>query len=240
MGYSTAQDVGAGSCDAVKGLPMGLPGAVEPTRYVGGTEDGPPVTGDFEVGDFVVDPEGVVSTPTIADPGGDEGDLLTRSGGVWVAAPPEPAGFVPRIVPIPAQAAVCVGTAWSISANSPVYLFSPAIYGYPLNDSYDPDDNYAIVENVLLEAGTWTLSGYAFRYVTTVGILTVEIDDVVVGTMDWLGDTSGFHMEVIEGIEIAETGYHTFRFYSNTTSENPAPSYWSATISEPLMVRTGD
>ena len=40
---------------AVKGLPLGLAGAVEATRYAGATAGGPPTTGTFAVGDFVLD-----------------------------------------------------------------------------------------------------------------------------------------------------------------------------------------
>jgi len=39
----------------VKGIPVGLTGAVEATRYVGATTAGAPVTGTFAVGDLVVD-----------------------------------------------------------------------------------------------------------------------------------------------------------------------------------------
>ena len=40
---------------AVKGLPLGLAGAVEVTRYAGATAGGLPTTGTFAVGDFVLD-----------------------------------------------------------------------------------------------------------------------------------------------------------------------------------------
>jgi hypothetical protein len=37
-----------------QGLPLGLPGAVQPARFVGGTVNGAPSTGIFEIGDFVI------------------------------------------------------------------------------------------------------------------------------------------------------------------------------------------
>ena len=40
---------------AVKGLPLGLAGAVEATRYAGATAGGAPTAGTFAVGDFVLD-----------------------------------------------------------------------------------------------------------------------------------------------------------------------------------------
>lgn len=42
----------------VLGLPVGAPGATAPARFVGGTAQGPPVTGSFNGGDFVVDQTG--------------------------------------------------------------------------------------------------------------------------------------------------------------------------------------
>lgn len=44
----------------VLGMPRALAGATAPTRYVGATASGPPSTGSFIVGDFVVDGNGVV------------------------------------------------------------------------------------------------------------------------------------------------------------------------------------
>ena len=38
----------------------GVPGATAPSRYVGGTVSGPPASGTFAVGDFVIDQTGVV------------------------------------------------------------------------------------------------------------------------------------------------------------------------------------
>lgn len=39
----------------VQGSPVGLPGALRPARFVGGTSAGPPLSGTFNQGDFVVD-----------------------------------------------------------------------------------------------------------------------------------------------------------------------------------------
>jgi hypothetical protein len=46
--------------------PTGLPGATAATRYVGGTVSGPPASGTFAVGDFVVDQSGAAWVCTVA------------------------------------------------------------------------------------------------------------------------------------------------------------------------------
>src|ERR1035437_445025 len=51
---------------ATLGLPLALTGATTATRYVGGTAAGPPTTGTFAVGDFVVTAEGLVWACTSA------------------------------------------------------------------------------------------------------------------------------------------------------------------------------
>ncbi len=48
------------------GYPLGLTGAVSPTRYVGGTALVAPTTGTFAVGDFVVTQDGKVFACTVA------------------------------------------------------------------------------------------------------------------------------------------------------------------------------
>lgn len=51
--------------------PLQLPGAPAETRYVGGTTSGPPTTGTFRVGDFVVDQSGLLwICRTAGSPGG--------------------------------------------------------------------------------------------------------------------------------------------------------------------------
>lgn len=57
---------GGGGGGSSPGLPIGLPGATAPTRYVGGTASGAPVTGTFAVGDFVIDDTGAVWVCTAA------------------------------------------------------------------------------------------------------------------------------------------------------------------------------
>jgi hypothetical protein len=59
MGFS-------GGGRATNYAPVGLPGATAPTRYVGGTASGAPVSGTFAVGDFVVDETGTVWVCTVA------------------------------------------------------------------------------------------------------------------------------------------------------------------------------
>lgn len=43
-----------------RGLPMSLPGATLPTRFVGATLTGAPTTGTWKVGDFVIAHDGWV------------------------------------------------------------------------------------------------------------------------------------------------------------------------------------
>lgn len=63
----------------ITGQPLGLAGAVAPTRYVGGTTGGAPVTGTFAVGDFVIDETGAVIVCTVA---GSPGTWVNNSSGV--------------------------------------------------------------------------------------------------------------------------------------------------------------
>lgn len=44
----------------------GLPGATAPTRYAGGTVSGPPTSGTFLVGDFVIDQSGAICICTVS------------------------------------------------------------------------------------------------------------------------------------------------------------------------------
>lgn len=46
--------------DGANGLPLGPTGATAATRYVGGTTSGPPTSGTFAVGDFVIDQTGAI------------------------------------------------------------------------------------------------------------------------------------------------------------------------------------
>lgn len=49
-----------------RGVPLGLTGAVQPTRYVGGTTSGAPTSGTFAQGDFVISANGHVWVCTVA------------------------------------------------------------------------------------------------------------------------------------------------------------------------------
>lgn len=60
------------------GLPLGLTGAVSPTRYVGGNASGAPLTGTFKVGDFTVNADGSIYICTVA---GTPGTWTAVSGG---------------------------------------------------------------------------------------------------------------------------------------------------------------
>lgn len=74
-GVATAVPAGATTnTDAV--AVSGLTGAMEPTRYVGGTPGGPPTSGTFERGDFVVDVTGQIWICVLGD---------GTSIGTWVA-----------------------------------------------------------------------------------------------------------------------------------------------------------
>jgi hypothetical protein len=72
--------VTTGTQDApVGGFPLGLPGAVAPTRYVGATTGGAPATGTFAVGDFCIDETGAVYVCTVL---GTPGTWVAVTGGV--------------------------------------------------------------------------------------------------------------------------------------------------------------
>lgn len=60
------------------GLPLGLTGAVAPTRYVGGTASVAPTTGTFAVGDYVVAQAGSIFVCTVA---GTPGTWMQAGGG---------------------------------------------------------------------------------------------------------------------------------------------------------------
>lgn len=60
------------------GYPLGLPGAVSPTRYVGGTATVAPTTGTFAVGDFVITADAKVFVCTVA---GTPGTWVQAGGG---------------------------------------------------------------------------------------------------------------------------------------------------------------
>lgn len=61
------------------GLSLELPGATQPTRYVGATAGGAPVSGTFQQGDFIIDNTGNVYICTVA---GSPGTWGTIAGGV--------------------------------------------------------------------------------------------------------------------------------------------------------------
>lgn len=63
------------------GLPLGLTGAVQPTRFVGGTTSGAPTTGAFLVGDFVIARDGHLFICTVAGSPG----TWVQSGGAGAA-----------------------------------------------------------------------------------------------------------------------------------------------------------
>lgn len=71
--------VGGGATDeevaAAKGLPIGLPGAVAPARFVGATTSGAPTTGTFQQGDYVVDQSGTMWVCVVAGSPGTWVDL---------------------------------------------------------------------------------------------------------------------------------------------------------------------
>lgn len=75
--FDAAGDATAAAA-AVKGLPLGLTGAVGATRYVGGTASVAPTTGTFAVGDFVITAAGGIFICTVA---GTPGTWVAVSGG---------------------------------------------------------------------------------------------------------------------------------------------------------------
>jgi len=69
---------------AIQGLPVGLTGAVSPTRYVGGNASGAPTTGTFAVGDFTVNADGSIYICTVAGTPGTWAAVSGGGGGVTV------------------------------------------------------------------------------------------------------------------------------------------------------------
>lgn len=92
-----------GNADYLAVASGGLPGAVAPTRYVGGTGSGSPAAGTFSVGDFIIAEDGNVwvctasGTPGAWTNAGSHGNLVTsvmgRTGAV-VAVDGDYAGIV--------------------------------------------------------------------------------------------------------------------------------------------------
>lgn len=70
MALAPATSIGAGQ-------PLGLTGATDPTRYVGGTVSGAPVSGTFALGDFIIDETGKLYVCTVAGSPG----TWTQAGG---------------------------------------------------------------------------------------------------------------------------------------------------------------
>lgn len=66
---------------SVLGIPQGLTGATQPTRFVGGTASGHPTTGTFAVGDFVIDQTGTMWICTAAGTPGTWSQVTGGGGG---------------------------------------------------------------------------------------------------------------------------------------------------------------
>lgn len=66
-----------GGRSTTQGSPLYLPGATQATRYVGGTTSGPPASGTFKVGDYVVDQSGTMWLCTVAGTPGTWVDLTS-------------------------------------------------------------------------------------------------------------------------------------------------------------------
>lgn len=64
------------------GFPLGLAGAVSPTRYVGAVASGAPLTGTFAIGDFVIGQDGSLRVCTAAGTPGTWTQVGAASGGV--------------------------------------------------------------------------------------------------------------------------------------------------------------
>jgi hypothetical protein len=74
---SASQQTFTGNVSTPALLAAGLTGATAATRYVGATTSGPPASGTFAVGDFVIDQTGKVLVCTVAG-----------TPGTWLSAPP--------------------------------------------------------------------------------------------------------------------------------------------------------
>lgn len=64
-----------------RGYPLGLPGTTALTRYAGGTASGEPLSGTFEVGDFVIAQDGAIFICTAAGTPGTWAELAAGGGG---------------------------------------------------------------------------------------------------------------------------------------------------------------
>jgi hypothetical protein len=118
MGIQTGGSGGGGE----NGLPVGLTGATEPTRYVGATTSGAPVSGTFAIGDFVIARDGVIWICTTAGTPG----TWARSG----AQQSGDIGDLPYTAPVLGDFTwVNQGTATATQRGQSIALFAPAVTG---------------------------------------------------------------------------------------------------------------
>jgi len=105
-----------------KGGALFLPGAIAPTRYAGGTVSGAPVTGTFQLGDFIVDESGAIWVCTAAGTpgtwvnvggggGGAVSSVFTRTGAVVASSGDYTVGQVTGAAPLASPALTGTPTA---------------------------------------------------------------------------------------------------------------------------------
>jgi len=151
---SPASSVGAG-------LPLGLAGAVAPTRFVGGTTTGAPVAGTFQVGDFVITQDGGIEICTVAG-----------SPGTWVAVSGGGGGLYNAVVVVRHEATQNTGGGTATSG---------AWRTRPLNVLEDPQSIASLASNqVTLPAATYHIRASApFFYVDRCQIRLQDVTNAV-------------------------------------------------------------
>lgn len=146
----------------------GLPGAVAPTRYVGGTGSGSPAAGTFQVGDFIIAEDGNVwvctasGTPGTWTNAGSHGNLVTSvfgRQGVVVAADGDYAGIVAAAKTGAVAATRYVGGTASGAPVSGTFL---------QGDFVIAQNGHVFICTVFGTPGTWVDAGLAAAPVTSV------------------------------------------------------------------------
>lgn len=196
------------------GMPLGLSGATASTRYVGGTVSGPPTSGTFAIGDFIVAQDGYT---WICVSAGTPGGWLRSDGVYWKdrfnrannASSPG-AGY-----------AADAGT-WGITGGQ-LYC-SAAVGNGALVHDLGISDNYVVDFDVVL--GTGSDIGLWFRYSDINNALLLAINPAasvtlfkrVAGTFTSVATgaapQSGDHYQIV----VSSTSITVYRIRSGTTT----------------------
>jgi hypothetical protein len=157
-----------GNADYLAIASGGLPGAVAPTRYVGGTGSGSPATGTFAVGDFIIAEDGNVwvctasGTPGTWTNAGSHGNLVTsvlgRTGAV-VAVDGDYAGIV---------AAAKTGAVAATRYVGGTASGAPVSGTFQAGDFVVAQNGHVFICTVFGTPGTWVDAGSVGNLVTSV------------------------------------------------------------------------